>query len=159
MSGQMIECDTHPLPEDWYQSPVRKVQHSWGALKQKPGHGIYYRDRHQWVRVRIRFRPSLFLQDRATELQFQALAQEWRREARFASSPDRMFLLPSYQRIIGMGPKVVPFILRDLRRAQDHWFWALAAITGENPVTPDRAGNVRAMTAAWLEWGRQQGYL
>lgn len=156
----IIECDTQQPEEDWYPHLLKREQHSWGASKRNLGHGIFYRDRHKWMRVRVVWgHHTLGWQDRSTELQFQALAQEWKRDARFASSPDRMFLIPSYQRIIGLGPRVVPSILRELRRAPNHWFWALTAITGENPVPADQTGNVRAMTSAWLEWGSQQGYL
>lgn len=65
---------------------------------------------------------------------------------------------PTYQRIIGMGPRVVPLLLAELERKSGHWFWALHAITGANPVPEDSEGNLRAMAEAWLEWGRQRGY-
>ncbi len=70
-----------------------------------------------------------------------------------------MFLVPSYQRIIGLGPNAIPLILRELHDEPDHWFWALAALTGENPTGQEAAGNVDGMREAWLQWGRQRGYL
>lgn len=63
----------------------------------------------------------------------------------------------SYQQIIGMGPQVIPLILADLQREPDHWFWALEAITGENPVVQADRGDISAMANAWLEWGEQRG--
>lgn len=47
-----------------------------------------------------------------------------------------MAMLPSCQRIIGMGPVVVPLILEELRREPDHWFWALEMLTEDDPVPP-----------------------
>ncbi|MGO9273516.1 MAG: hypothetical protein ACLQOO_25315 [Terriglobia bacterium] len=54
---------------------------------------------------------------------------------------------------------VVPLILAELRRELDHWFWALKAITGEDPVPAVRRGNMKEMAEIWLEWGRQRGYV
>jgi hypothetical protein len=53
---------------------------------------------------------------------------------------------------------VVPLLLRELEREPDHWFRALYALTGANPVPEGSQGNVREMALAWLHWGRQQGY-
>lgn len=65
---------------------------------------------------------------------------------------------PAYQRIIGMGDAAVPLILQELERSPDHWFWALNAITGADPVPESRRGVMSEMVKAWLEWGVQHGY-
>jgi len=70
-----------------------------------------------------------------------------------------MAMLPSYQRIIGMGLAAVPLLLEELSREPDHWFWALEAITEENPVPREAAGNVPLMAKAWVEWGKQHGFV
>lgn len=92
------------------------------------------------------------------ETAFEQLAQAWRDEHRFMSSVTDMVLLPSYQRIIGLGPNAVPLLLRELERRPDQWFWALQAITAEDPVPADGRGDLAKMSAAWLAWGRQRGY-
>jgi hypothetical protein len=69
-----------------------------------------------------------------------------------------MVLNSAYQRIIGLGPDVVPAILSELEARPDHWFWALTSITGVNPVPDDAAGNLNLMRQAWLDWGRKQGF-
>ena len=57
------------------------------------------------------------------------------------------------------------FILRELQRElqqdgePDHWFWALVAITRENPSVPEDRGNILKMARAWLRWGVNRGYL
>ena len=92
------------------------------------------------------------------ERSFRELAEVWSEETRFLSSvPDRI-MHPAYQRIIGLGPAVVPLLLQDLERQPTHWFWALKAITGEDPVAPEHAGAVQKMADAWIDWGRRRGY-
>ena len=90
---------------------------------------------------------------------FSVLAEEWRRDVIFTSSITDMVMHPAYQRIIGMGPVAVPLLLKELEREPDHWFWALRAITGENPVSPEQRGKLDDMTEAWLSWGREKGYV
>ena len=66
---------------------------------------------------------------------------------------------PAYQRILTMGESAVPLILDDLRqRHPARWFHALYEITGENPIPENSRGVFTEMVAAWLEWGKQQGY-
>lgn len=95
----------------------------------------------------------------ASQAVFTELANTWRRETAAMSSVASMAMHPAYQRIIGMGAAALPLIFRQLSRQPGHWFWALAAITGENPVPPEEAGDVRRMTERWLEFARKRGYL
>jgi hypothetical protein len=90
---------------------------------------------------------------------FQRLSAEWQLQSRFLSNSAQIAMLTPCQRIIGMGPPVVPLILEELRREPNQWFWALESITEQNPVPPEAAGRVRLMAQAWIEWGKQQGYL
>ena len=89
---------------------------------------------------------------------FIRLRDEWKRARRHESSTQRMVMLMPYQRIIGLGPDVVPLILRELEQQPDMWFWALRALTEADPVTEDMRGDVQAMARLWLEWGKAQGY-
>jgi len=90
---------------------------------------------------------------------FRRLAAEWKEQSRYLSNSAQMAMLKPYQRIIGMGWPAVPLILEEMRREPDQWFWALEAITEENPVPPEALGKVHAMTQAWIEWGIKQGLL
>jgi hypothetical protein len=90
---------------------------------------------------------------------FRELAAQWKEESLYLSSAAKMAMLKSYQRIIGMGPAVVPLLLEELQREPDHWFWALESITQEDPVPPEVRGKVGEMADAWVAWGRQHGYL
>jgi len=88
---------------------------------------------------------------------FAELAATWNEETATSSSPVDMIMNRSYQRIIGLGQPVVPYLLQALAAQPDHWFWALSSITGADPVPAGAAGNIAAMRAAWLRWGKEQG--
>jgi len=90
---------------------------------------------------------------------FYDLAKTWQEETQHISSVREMVLHPAYQQIIGMGRDAIPFLLRELKRQPDHWFWALHAITGEDPVPTEEKGNVDAMTRCWLRWGAANGWI
>jgi hypothetical protein len=91
--------------------------------------------------------------------QFQALAERWKAETALCSSTSAMVAHPAYQAIIALGPPVVPLLLRELEREPVHWFEALKAVTGDDPVSPADWGRIPAMAAAWLAWGRSRGLL
>jgi hypothetical protein len=90
---------------------------------------------------------------------FRRLADEWKDRSRYLSNTAQMAMLKPYQQIIGMGFPAVPMILDELRREPDQWFWALEAITAENPVPREAAGKVPLMAEAWIEWGKQRGLI
>jgi len=89
---------------------------------------------------------------------FQSLVRQWKEERGPSSSTTELAMCPAYQRIIGLGPAVVPLLLRELEGAPEHWFWALKAITGADPVPAESRGKIREMARLWIEWGRQHGY-
>jgi hypothetical protein len=91
------------------------------------------------------------------EIKFQELAAKWRKETKHTSSLTRIILHPAYQKIIGMGPVAIKFILQELQQKPLHWFWALESITGENPVQPE--DDFDQAVEAWLQWGREHGFL
>jgi hypothetical protein len=88
---------------------------------------------------------------------FHALRDDWKAKSRHLSNSAQIALLWPYQQIIGLGSPAVPLILAELEKETDHWFWALEAITGENPVPEQAAGHVEAMASTWIEWGRRKG--
>ena len=89
---------------------------------------------------------------------FQELVDEWRSHTAFYSSLIDIVTNPAYQRIIGMGRSAIPLILRELSTQPDHWFWALKAITREDPVPDQDQGDLVKMRTAWLSWGAANGY-
>ena len=90
---------------------------------------------------------------------FHELRNDWKSKTRHLSNTAQISLVFSYQKIIGMGPAVVPLILSELEKEPDHWFWALEAITDENPVSESDAGDIEASARVWVQWGRDKGLL
>jgi len=94
-----------------------------------------------------------------TRDRFTRLASQWKEESVHMSNTAQMAMLRSYQQIIGMGDPAIPLLLEELQREPDHWFWALEVITSENPVPPEANGRIDDMAQAWINWGRQKGYI
>ena len=95
----------------------------------------------------------------ALATRFRALADQWRRETGGLSSISQMAAHPAHQEIIEMGPAAIPLLLRELQERGGHWFMALYALSGENPVPREYAGRIPKMRELWLEWGREKGYI
>jgi len=91
------------------------------------------------------------------EERFRRLADHWQRAVAHQSSSSVRYGHPDYQAIIALGSVVVPLLLGDLETNRRHWFAALTAITGADPVLPADAGNSAAMISAWLQWGKEHG--
>ncbi|MBI3824072.1 MAG: hypothetical protein HY289_15495 [Planctomycetes bacterium] len=95
----------------------------------------------------------------AIKERFEKLAARWKAKTKFVSNVTTKILDADYQKIIGMGKDAIPFILNDLAdNGPNDWYWALTAITDVNPIKSEMAGNMVAMTEAWLQWGTQAGY-
>ena len=93
---------------------------------------------------------------RVLEEKFLRLAARWKSECAVVSSTTQLVRHPAYQAIIALGEPVVPLLLRELARDPDHWFTALKALTGQDPVPPESRGRIPEMTHVWLEWGKKQ---
>jgi hypothetical protein len=88
--------------------------------------------------------------------EFSRLVRDWKQTRGHTSSAAKLATHPSYQKIIAMGQVAVPLILQELEREPDHWFLALRAITGTDPVPEEARGKIDEMTRAWLVWGADQ---
>jgi hypothetical protein len=141
-------------------SPDPSYMASWTAADY--GYGLSEPAQHlqqQAVETRQHFHEPLTYREPSIEERFRELSRLWHAETDYLSSTTALFMHPAYQGIIGMGPAVLPFLLRDLAATKSHWFWALRSISNENPVPVPDAGYVDRMTAAWLVWGIRNGYL
>ena len=98
-------------------------------------------------------------QSETVELRFRRLEREWNAATAHLSSTTKIMNHPAFQEIVRLGSPVVPFMLRDLAERPRLWVWALPTITGVNPVAAEDAGNITAMSTAWLHWGRENGLL
>jgi hypothetical protein len=93
----------------------------------------------------------------ALKERFQLLATTVYDECAHLSSVREVVLHPAYLQIVGMGPRAVPWLLRELEHEPGHWFWALRAITQEDPVIPENRGMIAQMAQDWLRWARGTG--
>jgi hypothetical protein len=96
------------------------------------------------------------------ETEFQREAEVWAKETAHLSSPQQRFQHPSYTTILEMAKdnryQVIRLMLEDMQANRREWFWALKALTHENPVDQKDSGYKDKMISAWVRWGRRQGY-
>jgi hypothetical protein len=90
---------------------------------------------------------------------FREQVDHWKDATGHLSSVTRAIAHPSYLRIIGLAKystnhEIERLLLRELESEPDHWFAALNAITGEDPVKPE--DDFDAAATAWLDWGRNK---
>lgn len=92
---------------------------------------------------------------------FDALARQWSDDTAHLSSVFKIMMHPAYRQIIGMGPKALPLIFKAMQKGPGHWIWALESITRHNPVDerPEIGRDMRAIKAAWIEWGTRHGHI
>lgn len=94
----------------------------------------------------------------ATELltnpyvRFHSLKVQWENDTKFLSSTNEICMHSAYQQIIGMGLNAIPYIIEELLIMPNHWFWALKAITGQDPVPVSKRGRVKEMVKEWIVW-------
>jgi hypothetical protein len=90
---------------------------------------------------------------------FHEHVEKWKQETGHLSSITKTLSHPSYLRIIGLAQystnhELERLLLRELESEPDHWFDALTAITGEDPVRPEY--DFDESVNAWIEWGRRK---
>jgi hypothetical protein len=108
--------------------------------------------------ILVKLRGEISSRKTDPQLAFEELASECKEQVCGSSFVAEKTNHPAYQKIIEMGQVVVPFLLRELEQKPTHWFEALKAITGANPIQPEQRGRTKQMAQAWLKWGREQGY-
>ena len=89
---------------------------------------------------------------------FYSLAASWKENVRHLSDTNEICMEEHYQQIIGMGEVALQFIFMELREDVENWFWALKAITRNDPVPEAYRGRMDLMSKYWLEWASKHGY-
>jgi hypothetical protein len=97
--------------------------------------------------------------EKNSEVWFKKLVYSWKKETAGLSSIDKKVSHPAYKEIIGMGESAIRPILAEMQKEPGHWFSALKAITGLSLVPPEMRGRVDLMTAVWLDWGKEKGFI
>jgi hypothetical protein len=83
----------------------------------------------------------------------------WKNETIFSSSISEITNNSAYRSIIGLGQEVLPFIIDDLKTNDNHWFYALEALTGQNPIKENHKGIVPLMKNDWIEWAKENNLI
>jgi hypothetical protein len=91
-------------------------------------------------------------------VKFQQLATEVSIDCKLISSDFQLIMHKSYQEIIGMGEKIIPFLINQLDLNPNIWFVALESITGQNPVPFEFKGNVKQEVEFWKNWAYLNNY-
>lgn len=90
---------------------------------------------------------------------FIKLRDKWKEETLFVSSGTSIISNSAYKEIIGIGNLAIPWIIRELTKNDDHWFFALEQITGHNPIEKENIGKVKKMKEDWLNWASENDYV
>lgn len=84
------------------------------------------------------------------EHRFTELKEWWKADTETMSNLSDMVEHPAYQEVISMGWDVVSVLIQELRQEPEHWFVALATITGtdvaQGEATPAGAAQ------KWVQW-------
>lgn len=105
---------------------------------------------------------SLFtFEESEVEKQFNESAAKWRKETGGYSTMIHIAGNNNYLDIIGLGPDVIPYILKDLVKEPDFWFVALEHIAKpkQNPVPKAHIGDLDKMAEDWIAWGKENKYI
>ncbi len=137
-------------PRDWAHADPFDVGPLHLASKAKLAHFLLRGKSSQALK------PSPLYEQSELERTFHANAEKWRKETGMFASIAQRAMHPSYLRIIGLGRQAIPLLLEELRERPDHWFWALRAVAGEDPVVA--GSDFDEAVEAWLRWGREHGY-
>ena len=84
--------------------------------------------------------------------QFESLKNKWYSEIMFVSNPNIIVENANYKKIIELGINVVPFLVKDMKENNTHWFVALQSILKVNPIKPEHNGFVKMMVNDWAEY-------
>lgn len=99
--------------------------------------------------------------DHAIDLKnrFRQLADQWSGDTINMSSLTEMVSHPAYLRIIGLGAPATRLLLQELETNPDYWFFALSAVTNQDPATDDDRGDFERTRRKWLQWGKVRHYI
>ncbi len=86
---------------------------------------------------------------------FEYYTSVWTNETMFSSSIHEIINNSAYRSIVGLGKDVIPFIIDELKKEDNHWFYALEALTGQNPIKKEHRGFIKLMKSDWIEWAEK----
>ena len=88
---------------------------------------------------------------------FYAVLRRWKSETAFLSDPEQITSHPSFKALVDNAKLVAPLIVEELRDRPSLLVWVLDDAFSERPYHSTDAGNVRAMSEAWISWAERNG--
>lgn len=152
-----MKADSQEQLTSAYNEMQQTIVSLGGEVLDEPSTRLYYPPGGRPEDIAI-FQQKVKAQE-ALKRRFNKLAKKWKDDTQFVSSVETLITHPAYVEIINMGKDILPYMFKRLQKHGEHWFFALQKITGADPINPEDAGRVKEMTAAWLNWGRVQGYI
>lgn len=88
------------------------------------------------------------------------LVYEWEKNTKFMSSCDRMIEDQAFQKIINMGPQVIPVIFNLMVKNIYfcHWYLIFKYLGVKVDLPAKYMGHIDMMNAAYEKWGYSQGF-
>lgn len=90
---------------------------------------------------------------------FEILKNLWLEETKMSSNVYMTLKHPAHLSILNLGIEIIPFLLEDLQEHNNHWFYTLSIITGENPIMPESLGDIEKISDDWIEWGKSKNFI
>ena len=90
---------------------------------------------------------------------FRSLVDQWRTETRYISSLSEIEEHEAFAKIIGLGGPVISLVLNELVENPSWLLLALDALVDNPPISENSTGGLLDSTNAWIEWGKEKGYL
>ena len=156
-----------PVIQDECETPAWS---SWGVCaddtKEKPSEWgsrhsgmLPFSDVHKWNRKEPPV-SSWFPRHFDSSMEFRDRMSDVVLQTGHFSSVSKVISNPSYLRVIAMASRSqshLSVLLKELGQEPYHWFAALEAVTGENPVPP--GGDFDDAVRAWIQWGCERGLI
>ncbi len=89
---------------------------------------------------------------------FHKFYKQWQEEVAFESNGRKIIENENYQKIIELGESIIPSIIDKYRTSQEHWSFALRAITGVNMGENELEGDLNKIRSKWLEWATENDF-
>jgi hypothetical protein len=87
--------------------------------------------------------------------EFRRLVSTWRAETYFLPSVREKIENASFRKIIGMGDRVIPWIINEIERTPDFLVMALGFLVPSNPIPDSARGKLYEIVDFWLTWAQR----
>jgi hypothetical protein len=105
------------------------------------------------------FNAITFSNEDTLENDFRSFVKKWYEDIGGESSLSKITGNINYLKIIKLGTRAIPLILKELQSEPAPWFLALRVLTDNSEVGKGYSGNFRKMADDWISWGKERGLI